>query len=894
MAGSNASSSEAPLKTPLIRTKLSPPKSRATLVERAEINRKLDEILRQPPFFVLVSAPPGYGKTISIVDWLNRSSVPFAWLTLDRADNDPARFIVYLITALQRVSKNLGRAAKSILAAPQLDSPELLMSSLIEDISRISKPFCLVLDDSHTIRSSLIHKVVQFLLDNQPPSLNLMVLTREDPPLSFARIRAQNLMVELRVSELRFTREETSSFFRSTMEIEIEDEIIEVLDRRVEGWAAGLQLIALSIQSHGVESTKAILENFGGSSRYVIDYFIEEVLKHQSESERDFLLKTGILDRFCPELCDSLTGRGDAQKILREMEEGNYFLVSLDDERKWFRYHSLFADVLRMQIDKSETPELYKKAVRWFEGNDLIAEAVKYAILSRDGRETVRLISKGSRWALLNGRYVTLLGWISSLPEDEVRRNTELSVYRAWSLFLTGQIDLAADSLSELENILLNRKEDKNKGRFMSLKAWIRYSHGEQMDPELARGAFQLLGEGDSFFSVFTMMAVGYVLYGEGSTSESQKLFRKTYYRSKQLGNLPIAACALHNAASVLLQQGRRREAEALCLQEMNLLVETFGDLTPVASIICIPMAEICYLANDLKRAEELALEAAESCRQFDLNYLLLETGERILAMTKLAVGNVEEALSVIYDYRKGPKRHQTYTTGCKMDALEADIATGQGNVELAERWARSRCLSFSQEPGPWSVQEHISFVRLLLAQHRTKEAEALLVRLADEIERIERFGRLIEVRILQAITLREQGRAEEALEILERAVLLADKEDCLRPFLDEGQHLSKLLARLRHISPRFIDEILDGYRLRSESSLGKIRQSGRGDLEALSRREREVLKCISEGLSNTEISDKLFISLGTVKWHINNIFSKLDVRSRTQATVRARDLGLI
>jgi LuxR family maltose regulon positive regulatory protein len=232
--------------------------------------------------------------------------------------------------------------------------------------------------------------------------------------------------------------------------------------------------------------------------------------------------------------------------------------------------------------------------------------------------------------------------------------------------------------------------------------------------------------------------------------------------------------------------------------------------------------------------------------------------------------------------------------TGCKMDALEADIATGQGNVELAERWARSRCLSFSQEPGPWSVQEHISFVRLLLAQHRTKEAEALLVRLADEIERIERFGRLIEVRILQAITLREQGRAEEALEILERAVLLADKEDCLRPFLDEGQRLSKLLARLRHISPRFIDEILDGYRLRSESSLGKIKQSGRGDLEALSRREREVLKCISEGLSNTEISDKLFISLGTVKWHINNIFSKLDVRSRTQATVRARDLGLI
>jgi len=898
MVGSGGTLSEATRSVPLIETKLTPPRYRSTLIGRTQLNKRLNEVLEKPPCFVLVSAPPGYGKTATIVEWLRRGTAPSTWLTLDRGDNDPARFLVYLTTALERLSKRIGRSTKSLIGSSQSSSPEFLGSLLIEDISYIDKHFTLILDDYHTIRNHFVHGVIQFLLDNQPPMLNHVILTREDPPLSLARLKSQNRMIELRAQDLRFTQEETKDFFRDTMEMDVEDNLIESLDRRVEGWAAGIQLAALSLQSHEPENRKVIVDEFDGSSRYLVDYFAEEVLKHQTKDRREFLIKTGLLDRFCPGLCNRLLARSDSQRILREMEDNNYFLLPLDEKRTWYRYHPLFADFLTTQLDENQASELYKKAAQWLEENNLVVEMVKYAIRSRDEEEMIQYIVRAAPWALNRGQYVMFLSWVRSLQENAILRNIELCVYRAWAMFLTGQLEIAEESISEIKALSPGMMAEKNEGRCLSLKMWLSYRRGEQINPDDARRAFRSLGENDFFISVFTTMALGIALYGEGGISESREMFRKAYHHSRKLENLPLALCALHNMAFILLEQGRRREAESLCLREMEILETNFAGEPPIIAIVLILMASVCYLRDEIERAEQFARKAMEFTRQFDLNYLLFESAERILAMAMHAHGSTEEALSIIRNYKKERRDFSSQLSVRRMDILEVDISLMQGNVGFAETWAAARGLPSSYKLALWYVDEHITCARMLLRQHKHEAAEVLLEDLDKLTEQIQRYGTLITVRILRAVLLRQNDRLERALRIMERAISLAEEEDYKRPFMNEGPIVFSLLSALRNVSPRFINELLNRHRMQLRTERKSLAESARysnlNTYDMLSRREREVLKCVAEGLSNTEIADRLYISVGTVKWHVNNIFSKLDVKSRTQAIIRARDVELL
>ncbi len=878
------------IKSPLIKTKFSAPQVRAILVNRARLYDKLTKALARPPHVILASAPPGYGKTVTMAAWLRDSAMRYGWLTLDRGENDPTRFLVYLISALEKISRGFGRGTKSLLSTIQSSSTELVGSSLIRDMSRIAEPFILVFDDYHTIRNAFVHEILQFLIDNQPPLLNIAILTREDPPLALARIKALNLVTELRSGDLAFSVEETKSFFRDSMGLEMEDHLIEALHSRIEGWIAGFQLVALTMQEYRPEKSREVVGDFTGSSRYVVDYFAEEVLEHQSEEIRAFMVKTGVLDRLCPELCDAITGRNDSQVILKKLEDDNYFLVSLDEKRSWFRYHSLFADFLRTQIEKTISSELLRKAVGWFEDNNLIGDAVKHAVLLGDDEETIRLMKKGSRWAFASGQYVTFLRWLRSLAEDAIRRSNELSVCRAWALFLTGQIDLAEESISEIESAVSKAGSDRNKGRCLLLRSWTSFLHSGEMNLESVHSAFRLLGEDDSIFSAFAQLALGFALYAQGEIIAAEETFKKAYYRSSLMGNLTLGMCSLHNLAFVMLVQGRRGEAEDLCMGALKSLEETFGDHPPVADIIYIPLAHSLYLANDLSKAEELANRAAKFTAQFELRYLLLDCAEHTLALIELARGRPEEAFSVIRSYQT---MYRVPTTSCTMNALEADISIMMGNVEFAEHWAAKQCIASSSKPDLSGVYDYVTFSKLLMRQNKLMEAESLLEQIVEVTEMSHHVGALLPVLILLAIVFRETGQEEEAKKRMEQAILLAREEGYKRPFLDQWHKIGSLLPSVQNISPHFIRELTDEHRAETVSSTALI-QTESDQIEPLSRRERDVLECIAQGFSNAEIAEKLYISVGTVKWHVNNIFGKLDVKSRTHAVIRARELGLL
>lgn len=591
-------------------------------------------------------------------------------------------------------------------------------------------------------------------------------------------------------------------------------------------------MAALFIQEGDPDEIANFIKEFDGNNRYIVDYFGEEVLQNKPNDVRDFLLKTSILDRLCAGLCDTVTKRTDSRKVLAELEHDNFFLIPMDEQQKWYRYHPLFSNFLRTRGFEYQNAELHKKAASWFEANDLISESVKHTLLSKDDVEAERLIKKGAITLLQGGHYMTLLNWLNSISEETVQKSTELSVYKAW----------LADSM------------------------------GEEIVSELVPQALLPIEEEVPFFKILNLLLLGHAKYHLGCTPESTKMFAEAYQLSRRLGNHFIAMRALHRLAFNLIEQGRRREAEKRCLQAITQCVDGYGRPLPAIGMVYIPLAAACYAANDLARAQEYAIKGIEYCRRSKFEYFLLENGESILAKIKLAFGEIEEALSIIGGRDNDEWRVTGSRLADKFTALKAEIAIKQGNREAAMRWTRSRHFTCSDVVNVQNEPEYLIYSRLLLSQNRLREAETLLNGLAVSAEEGERYGRLITIRILQSLTQKANGCEKKAFLFLEQAVRLAEPEDYRRPFLDEGKKVAQLLAEVRQTAPQFVEQILTDFnRSPAEDYAITSINIDHNLFEPISRREREVLQLISNGLSNSEIAENLFISLGTVKWHINN-----------------------
>jgi LuxR family maltose regulon positive regulatory protein len=892
--------------TSLLTTKLYIPPSRPNLVPRPRLIERLDEGLGMSHRLTLISAPAGFGKTTLVTEWICGSAREVAWLSLDEEDNDPVRFLNYLIAALQQIDGRIGQTVHQILQSPQLPPPQSLITSLINDISSVAVALTLVLDDYHLVTSTSVHQLLDFLLENQPPLMHVVISTREDPPLPLLRLRARGQVTEIRGRGLRFTAAEAAAFLNQTMNLSLSPAAVQALEARTEGWIAGLQLAALALQEKQTDAGTFIAA-FTGDDRHVMDYLIAEVLQRQSEKMRDFLRQTAILDRLAASLCAAVTGQKDSQAMLDQLEGAN-LLLPLDHRREWYRYHRLFAESLRATLDQEEQKRLHQKAMHWYETHGFMHQAIQHALAyasafrdpsAPDGtsasgqalEDAERLIQLAIEETMLGGGVFTVRAWLDALPDERVRANGKLAIYKGWVLTLTGESALAEDYIKAAETSLRQAEAPALElGKLLTLRSFITVLLYQDYEKaiELVTDALQTLPEDQSHWRVIALWAMAESLERTTNIAEAIAAFREARRTGLALDNQIFVATVEISLALALNNYGRRREAVALCEEAIKRYTDELGRPSPLAGLIFSRLGMLSYEADQLELAREHHEQALALNEQLGLEYDLTFS-QGLAAPTLHVQGKTEAALAALQKARQIASQ-TGYVDADWFLALEVNIRLQQGDLPFALRWAETTGLSLDDTPQYLRMEQHLIYGRLLLAQDRLADARRWLARLERFTRERGLYRWLITTHVLQALTAERSRERAAARELLSRALEIAAPQDYFRAFLDEDRQIFTLLRDVQHVAPSFVRQLLD------YAEVSEPRQDipTQPLVEPLSERELEVLRLIAAGLSNAEIAQELVITVGTVKRHINHIYGKLDVRSRTQAIAKARELRLL
>ena len=881
---------------PVLKTKLYIPTLRPALVRRTRLNEALQTGLERP--LTLVSAPAGFGKTTLICSWIRECELPAAWLSLEESDNDPVRFLSYLIAALQKIQPKPAGDVLSGFHTLKPSAAESVLTEFLNELAEIEEQCILVFDDYHVIHDNTIHGYLNFLVEHLPRKLHIVLCTRADPPLHLAALRARGHLTELRAGDLRFTREETEEFLNRLMGLDLPVPDIQVLADHTEGWIAGLQMAAASLQ--GRADASGFIKSFTGSNRYILDYLVEEVLSRQPESIQQFLLKTSILDRLTGPLCEVISEQPDSRQILEQLERNNLFIVPLDSERVWYRYHLLFADLLRRraeQIYSEQLPQLHRRASQWYEQNDMISEAIDQTLAEGDFDRAMELIENHTQPTLMRSEFATVLRWIETLPEDLLCKRPLLCVYHALGLLMAGapmnQIQTCLDIAMQ------SKSDDSIAGQLAAFRAFLAAIQGDIGESlKQSNLALELLPEEEQFFRSAISRVLANVTYASsGDIPSSIQMFRENIRRSLAAGNLTIAGALMSELGELRMIQGRLREAKKTYDQAIEQTVNADGTRMPVAGLAMIGMGNLLREWNELKSGETLLNEGIELVR--NLGVIGTLDGYIALARTKQAQGRPRDAQEVMDTVHKIATRFDASDLDDLMvDLYRARLWLLQDQVEAAERWHNEWTAQRDKndEIVPYVLHEldQILRARILLARGRWESCLKIARQLQKDAAKLDRQGVVLETLVLQCLAFWGRDEKEQALHTLETALSLAEPEEYLRIFLDEGEAMAQLLylAAERGIHQEYVGRIL--------SAIPPIRPAqqtgGTGEqlIEPLSHRELEVLQLLAQGSSNKDVARQLFISLPTVKWHTSNIYGKLSVRTRTQAVAKARSLGLL
>jgi LuxR family maltose regulon positive regulatory protein len=929
---------------PLLATKLALPPARPSLVSRPRLVERLHQ--GQDGRLTLVVAPPGSGKTTLISAWLkqiadcrlqiadkatapvaNRQS-PIAWLSLDDADNDPTRFWSYGLAAVERLFPGASDHALSMLRSPQPPPLEVIVGALLNELAEHSpdspSPAVLVLDDYHVIHNQAIHESLAFLLEQMPPGLHIAITSREEPPLPLARLRVRGQLNELRATDLRFTAEESAAFLNGVMGLGLSARDVEALEERTEGWIAALHLAALSLRGRG--NVQELIATFTGSHRFLVDYLAEEVLRRQPPEVQTFLLHTALLNRLNGPLCDALvqaddgSGSRPSATLLAELERANLFLVPLDDERNWYRYHHLFGEFLRERLrqrDQALLNRLHQRAATWFESQGLVAEAIGHALAGHAPEHAARLIEAVARPMLLRSEVATVLGWLRALPPATVQTQAELALIWAWALTVAGQVDEVEGHLREAEAALLATPAPQLQGEIVAVRATVA---GLRRDIPvaivLARQALeQLPAENVQIRSVVALM-LGTSTYLSGDMAAAAVAFHETVRASQASDNIIIYMFAQRQLGELQMRQGRLQQAARTFQQALDFAAARYPQREgrsrpiPVAGTAYVGMGLLFYEWNRLDEAARYLGDGIELGQQGE-NVEILLMGPIGLAHTQLALGQVPQAETTMTRAVELARKTGVPRLIDWLHAEQARLWLMQNRVAEAAAWAQSPNnqgfnYSFADEPDYLREIDYMVLAQVALAQGRAADALPLLEKLARSAEAQGRQGSVIEVLALQALALHGAGHGSEALATLERSLSLAEPEGYLRTLVDMGPAMADLLrlarpreARLRQYVARLL-AAMPGQEETHQPQVAEVPRRNAATpapeplLEPLSEREIEVLQLVAAGLSNQEIADKLIVGLSTVKKHINNAYAKMDVKSRTQAIVRMRELGLL
>jgi LuxR family transcriptional regulator, maltose regulon positive regulatory protein len=906
----------------LLETKFYVPRPRHGLVPRLRLSERLDRGTASK--LTLVSAPAGFGKTTLLTEWLAAGPAApgnerlVAWLSLDRADNDPASFWTYVINALRTVASGIGESALALLHAPQPPPIETVLTVLLNDLGAIAADVVLVLDDYHVIDAPEVQDGMTFLLDHLPPRLHVVIASRADPALALARLRARGELVEIRAAELRFTPDEAAAYFNGMMGLQLTARDVAALEARTEGWIAALQLAALSMQ--GRDDVAGFIAGFAGDDRYVVDYLAEEVLGRQTDRVQAFLLQTSILGRLSGPLCDAVTGQGGGKAMLEALDRGNLFLVPLDDRRRWYRYHHLFADVLQARLldeQPGQVPDLHRRASAWFEQNGEQPVAIGHALAAEDFDRAADLVELAIPAMARTRQEATVRGWLEMIPDEVVRVRPVLSVGFAGALLTGGELEGVEGRLRDAERwldpptgarersqsppaemVVIDVEEYRRlPGTIEMYRAGLALARSDI--PGTVRHAqrtLELAPDDDHLCRASAAALLGLVYWGSGDLQAGHRAYSACVAGLRRAGFVAdILGCSIA-LADIRITQGRLGEALRTYEQALQLGPEQGGSVLRGTADMFVGMSEIARERDDLRAATQLLLRSQELGEHTGLPQNRYRWR---VAMARVA--QAEENLPGALDLLNEAERlyvSDFFPNVRPVPALRARVWIAQGRLGEALGWAREQGLSVDDDLSYLREFEHITLVRLLLARHEGEragpslhEAIRLLERLLLRAEAGGRTGRVIEILVLRALAHQALEDIPAALGFLDRAVTLAEPEGYVRVFADEGPPMAALLRAVakRGIRQDYVRRLLAAV---NKTEHGSPREQAL--IEPLSERELDVLRLLGTELDGPAIARELMVSLNTMRTHTKNIYAKLGVTNRRAAVRRAAELDLL
>ena len=944
-------SSTTQFEQPLLRTKISIPQTPSEFVQRPRLTERINQGVKGP--LTLLTASAGYGKTNLLIEWAKNTHNLPAWLTLDRQDNDLVHFFRYLVAALQSLEPQVGDEALEFIQSTKGSGLEVGLTLLINEITTLPNELVIILDEFQNLDDPAILQGIAFLLKHLPPNLHLVLASRYEPPLNLASMRAKGKVVELSTEDLRFRREEIGEYFQQFIGVQLPEETILALERRTDGWITALQMAALSLQHQS--DPVAVLDNLQGDAHYLVDFLAEEVLDRQPDEIRQFLLRSSILDTLTGPLCEAVV-QPDAQPgygmvMLDRLEHANLFITALDEKHEWFRYHLIFADFLRHiheEINPAEIPELHKRAVLWFEENANLDEAFRHALAINDMEWAANVIERNSQTMIKAGEISSLTRWISKLPEEIIHQHPHLSIVYAWGLIVAYQPDQACHWLDEVQNLLEYFNDQNGKTPILEVPSVLMRInqedlptlHGEfaicesalaimnsdlEQASEFSREAALYLKKENPFIHSLLALDDSYYFILSGNTDKAINSLQDTIRIARQANNLLVQIIAICQLAETQALQGQLSQALVTSQKAEYIALRPDGTPFPLAGLIDVGIGKILLERNELDEAHDFLERGYQSTRSlWSISGL-----DALVSLARLhqAIGEISVAQEIIAEASQMTLSiESSQWDDVAVCTLAVKLALQRNDLETAQQWWQKGKFPELNGTIPLEKYPYIIFENLILTQARfllvqgdasgnlqnVQQALELLEMLSLESVRLRRITSQIEIFILMAMA-QSALKNDRAKKTMLCALALGEPEGFRRIYLDEGLRLLDLLLQCRSAQPdqsyhlpslSFIDELIKT--IQSESDVRQLTQLSTKQpvssiltketegLIPLSAREMDVLTLIAEGKSNQEISAQLYLALNTVKRHAYNIYTKLEVKNRTQAVSKARQLGLI
>lgn len=907
----NAQKKQKSLVYPILDTKLFIPEVKSELVRRKRLILLLNEGVDKR--LILISAPAGFGKTTLLSEWVSQSDTPVAWISIDSADNDPIYLIQYIIVALQTIEPQFANDVLELLTSPHQMTTDSIMLFLIKEIEKFPCRFILAMDDYHLINTQKTNRILELLLERMPQQMCLAIATRADPGFPFSRLRVTNQLTEIRISDLYFTKEETSLFFSQVMQLDLTEKEIEKLLSRTEGWIAGLQLAALSLKDRG--DVQDFIDDFAGNDRLVADYLAEEVLRRQPQEIQQFLIRTSILNRFSESLCAHITGQKDCQTILERLEQDNLFLVPLDTKRQWYRYHHLFADLLKQRLllnDRDWVDQLHIKASDWYQTNGCREEAIDHAIAAKDFKQAAELMEKMLENSWQGGEQVMIINWLKKLPDQIISSYPNLCICHSSILFESGQQDLAEACLSKLDASLsinpsaLKHNQEENpirkggglavseiQGRIAAQRTyWATFKGDLDSIDRYSQQALDHLNKKDDAWKMLVYLGSAISSEVRGDVEAAMKTHYEAVNYAKRSGSVYYYLYTRLWLALVLKTMGQLPESMEICQQLLSDVNEKKLTFNIAKGHAFGAWGEMIYERNELEESYAYArkgvalLEEGHDINNIGWRYVCLGNilcSRRDIDSTNALVPKMEALLAT---WAIPP------WIASSIEAVRSRIWMMRNNIKEIESWVEQNMIEPEGGLNRFYESKYVELSRILVHLGRCDDAQKIISPLLIKQEREGRGLHLIETLMVQTRIFKIKNRINEAIDTLARAFSVASPGGYLRVFADEKKLVGNLLNKFSDSQKEEQRSFI--MKLRAELVKEKTVSYSHVLVEQLSEREMDVLRIISAGLSNKKTAESLFISVNTLKTHLQNIYGKLGVHNRTEAVFKAKEIKIL